>query len=356
MSQFDELVAENISFLTARNDLNNDLGERGNTDSPRAHSALDESNDSLSPEGPSAPEITYKASPIDKIKAYGWFMTWNNYTEEERKTFYEWAKDACTTCRVNPEIGKNGTPHLQGSFWFKNQRYGKALRKLWPKAHFEKTKHPKAAMEYCAKAETKDETKEGLAFDNSNAINKGIDRKDTNAIKKLMRQRSDPLEGLTLRPFQQFVMDKIKEKADSRRIWWINDKIGLAGKTSLAIHAWKKFEDDVIYCERASANNAKNLITGLMLAGNKVKVVIWDVPRSAHINNEFYVGLESIKNGFFVNEKYDNIQVAYDPPHVFVFANQLPNTHMLSADRLKILDLQKDYATIEAADELEEFF
>jgi hypothetical protein len=63
-----------------------------------------------------------------------WKYVINNYTEHDS----EWAKRLdCVRHRCSKEIGKNGTPHLQGMITFSRAYRLTGLKKLHGKAHWE---------------------------------------------------------------------------------------------------------------------------------------------------------------------------------------------------------------------------
>jgi len=68
------------------------------------------------------------------------------------------------------------------------------------------------------------------------------------------------------------------------------------------------------------------------------KVVIFDFPKSREFSIS-YDAIESIKNGFYFNGKYESKQVMGNCPHVICFANSPPCMEMLSKDRWKITEI-----------------
>jgi len=70
------------------------------------------------------------------------------------------------------------------------------------------------------------------------------------------------------------------------------------------------------------------------------KTLIFDLPRN-NGNSISYDALESIKNGYIVNTKYETGSKIFRIPHIIVFANTRPDVEKLSADRWtlkKIID------------------
>lgn len=58
-----------------------------------------------------------------------------------------------------------------------------------------------------------------------------------------------------------------------------------------------------------------------------------------HVN---YQVIESIKNGQYLNTKYDSAMRIFPIPHLIVFANWYPQEGKLSEDRIQIVDLNCD--------------
>lgn len=70
--------------------------------------------------------------PLRAKKSREWCFTINNFTEDDKRQTDE---IECRYICYAPEVGKNGTPHLQGYVVFHNQRYMKAVSKLLSRAY-----------------------------------------------------------------------------------------------------------------------------------------------------------------------------------------------------------------------------
>lgn len=139
-----------------------------------------------------------------------------------------------------------------------------------------------------------------------------------------------------LRPWQQDIVNMLDVEPHSRMIYWYYDKEGGKGKSSLAKYLW--FHRSVLTLSVGKATDLLNLV--YKLQGKKMYV--FDISRTiATSMNDMYQALESVKNGYFVNTKYDTGVACYEIPHVVVFSNHLPDTKALSKDRWKILDLSQ---------------
>lgn len=84
---------------------------------------------------------------MDKSRA--WCFTVNNYTNEQLE---EMKAIECTYIVLGKEVGKSGTPHIQGYVEFMNPRTFRAIKKVMPTAHIEPRKGTSAqAADYCKK-------------------------------------------------------------------------------------------------------------------------------------------------------------------------------------------------------------
>eukprot|EP00112_Aurelia_sp_Birch-Aquarium-sp1_P026323 Seg9278.1 transcript_id=Seg9278.1/GoldUCD/mRNA.D3Y31 product="Master replication protein" protein_id=Seg9278.1/GoldUCD/D3Y31 len=88
-----------------------------------------------------------------------------------------------------------------------------------------------------------------------------------------------------------------------------------------------------------SVSNAKT--ADVLYAYGGQKIVIIDLTRAQLERINFDV-IEMLKNGMFLSTKYVSQQKLYDPPHVVIFANQMPDRSKLSEDRWRIFKREED--------------
>ena len=83
-------------------------------------------------------------------------FTLNNYTDIDINLLKTIKLDPAKDCWVvAKEVGENGTPHLQGAFYFKNARSFESIKKKLPKAHIiESRGHPPDVLGYCCKGDS----------------------------------------------------------------------------------------------------------------------------------------------------------------------------------------------------------
>lgn len=262
-------------------------------------------------EGNTSPTSPPKKSVVHPSKK--WVFTLNNYSDEQLVLLKQRLEIMGEKYIVGKEVGEEcGTPHLQGWVVFKNRT--RPITSVGIKEiHWEKQKGTdQQCIDYCQK--------EGNVW-----IAKGCGE-----VKKRLK---DPLEGKELYPWQQFVLDLIKEEPNDRDIYWFWEPIGNIGKTSLIKHIVMNNDNCTVVDGKAA--DAIHGITEMVRKGNDPKVVFMDIVRTQE-GRISYAAIEKIKNGMFFNTKYETGMVLYDCPHVIVFANWPPDIHALSKDRWQI--------------------
>lgn len=256
---------------------------------------------------------TAKGNTTKSFRARRWVYTWNNHTNTDFDTMKGWCVLHCTVYRAQEETGENGTPHIQGYWEFKNARDFKSLHKLWPKCHIEVCKNKEAAMNYCMK----EDTRTGQQMSSERIL---IDK-----IKEY-------------KPWQQEIVDLVQNEPDDRSIHWYRDTVGASGKTTLARHLCIKRPNEVLYMTGKCADVKYGICKFLSNPENDLKIIIFDFVRSTE-NFISYEAIETVKNGIFYNTKYESEMVIYNPPHIIIFANFMPQLDKLSQDRWHIHDL-----------------
>jgi len=249
-----------------------------------------------------------------------WFFTWNNYPEGW-ETILQPTFNLCLKFNVQPEIGKCGTPHLQGCLTLKKaMRWEEFL--LPPQIHWEATRNSAAALAYCAKPETRA----------GPTMSKGTER-DLRLISILL-------------PWQQKCFDILSSEPDFRTVHWVWETEGNVGKSQFARYLMHQGRTLVVRGGDAKdllyiVNTTKDLST--------ITTVIWDLPRAVagHVS---WNAIEQIKDGLITNTKYESGSRLIPPMHVVVFSNFPPaNRENISTDRLrefKIIDQELVPVTI----------
>lgn len=138
-------------------------------------------------------------------------------------------------------------------------------------------------------------------------------------------------KGFQPRPWQQELIDELKEEADDRTIIWVLDSKGGQGKSRLAFH---------LYCEYGACV-LDGKVNDMAYAYNGERIVIFDISRAAAEHSDhLYSMAEKIKNRLVVSGKYNSCtKVADHKVHVVFFANEHPKDGKWSEDRVKTINL-----------------
>lgn len=247
-------------------------------------------------------------TPSDKqpTQKINWFFTWNNYPENWKDEFRS-KEPIFLKYRIQCEIGKNGTPHLQGVIHCDKKRRWTEFG-LPKTIHWEACKSWDDSINYCRKSETS----------TGDFIEKGI---------------PPPKQPLRLinptYPFEQEIIKIIENTPHDRLIYWYFDLIGGVGKTSFAKYLTAKYnaipldgkKNDILYTAAEFESN----------------VYIYIPSRS--IEHFSYDSLEKIKDGYFMCAKYESKPIVRNQPHVFVFANRKPIFDEMSKDKWEIREI-----------------
>ena len=138
------------------------------------------------------------------------------------------------------------------------------------------------------------------------------------------------MEGL--RPFQKYIVENANEW-DKRTINMIYCAEGNLGKSLL-----------VGYCRAHKigralppVNDQKDLLR-MVCDLPTSKMYLFDMPRSMNKDRlyQFYSAVETIKDGYAYDDRYNFREKVFDCPNIWIFSNSLPDYTMLSADRWKI--------------------
>jgi len=256
-------------------------------------------------------EISEK-SDRGNTRSRSWMFTLNNYNADDIDCLLLELKNSKSYV-FQEEMGKKGTPHLQGYVVWKSQRMFSVLIKINKRIHWEVRRGThKQAVAYCSK----DSTRNGLIY-----------MKGLNIVSTL----KDPMTGCTLKNWQKEILNRIRLKPNPRKIYWYWEEIGNVGKTTFCKHLCIKY-NAIYICGKAS-----DMKYGIAewIKKKKLNVVLLDLPRTLE-KYISYQGIEEIKNGIFYSPKYESEMCLYDIPHVFIFANFEPDINKLSLDRFVI--------------------
>lgn len=241
-----------------------------------------------------------------------WCFTLHNYNQDDIDDILIVCSNSSKFSIFSKENGKEGeTPHLQGYIEFKKKvrPVGMFNNKTF---HWEKAKGKQEHnLEYIRK-------EKGDFWFNGKFV-RGL---------KIIKH---------LRPWQQEVVDIIKEEPNDRTIHWFWESKGNLGKSALVKYLVVKHDALVL------SNKATDMKYGIVKYIEKhiipPEIIIVDIPRSIDLNYFSYTGTEEVKGGCFFSPKYECDMKVYNNPHILIFANEEPDLEKCSADRWVVHDL-----------------
>lgn len=256
----------------------------------------------LSPVSQNKPEGNTKTSG-SKNQYYRWFFTCPK-EKYEASQLSQHLKDFCKEFYFQGEKGENGYEHWQGCFSLKIKEYFSTVKNHFcNEFHLEHSKDWFKCIKYCNKTETR--------------------------IEGPFNHESIFIDIITeLYPWQQMIVNIIKNTPDKRTIHWFWEPKGCAGKTELCKYLHVKFNSNIV--QNAGTGDIAYSIK------NNPKSVIFSLPRSCE-ERVNYEAIESIKDGIIFSKKYESCCKIFNNPHVIIFANFPPDKHKLSIDRWNII-------------------
>lgn len=142
-----------------------------------------------------------------------------------------------------------------------------------------------------------------------------------------------------LYPWQAAIKDMCAQQPDDRTINVLHNASGNIGKSAFCKYMAFHFKAPVIGW--AKSGDILNLVSKMP---NKL-VYLFDLSRSRPqdwAKDDVPAAMEGIKNGLFMNTKYETSQVIMKCPHIWMFCNHLPNLGSMSVDRWKIWTIKND--------------
>ncbi|AKV62289.1 putative replication initiation protein [Mytilus sp. clam associated circular virus] len=299
-------------------------------------------------------------------QAKRWCFTINNPTPaEEESLFLHGTNIDHPPCDFKylvfgRETGESGTPHLQGYFELvKKLRIHQIKGTLgFERSHLEVARGTSLqASDYCKKENAFEEfgalppppgnaahfaqLREWVAAQPSKPTIKDVwDVFPTLAARynravmeciDLFGKKPVLVEG-DLRLWQLRLDGIANQEADDRRVIFVIDPEGNKGKSWLVSY-WLSTRDDTQFMsvgKRDDLAYAVDISTCLF---------VFDIPRG---NMQYiqYGIFEQLKNRVVFSNKYSSqTKILLNTPHVFVFANELPDMNALSADRYKVINI-----------------
>lgn len=248
--------------------------------------------------------------------------TWNNYSQIDLEVLTEFCNENCEDYRINPEVGKEGTPHLQFCFKFKNARTFNSLKKTFPNIHIEKSRNWNATVAYCEKSET--------------SVGECIKKEDN----PYSHVNDDEFvnKSLELYWWQTQIIELYESEPNNRTIDWYWEPTGNVGKTSFVRHLVLTYPKKILFVSGKSAD-IKYAMINAITKGHDIRMVIFHCVRTLE-NFISYEAIESIKDGIFFSGKYEAGMCVFNRPHCVCIANFEPEFTAMSGDRWNIIQIE----------------
>lgn len=288
-------------------------------------------------------------------------FTLNNYSSDDVNLLTA-AADTSDVCYLifGKEVAPSGTPHLQGHVYFdKRKSIRQAKTILAVGAHFTVARSIQHSVEYCKK--DGDYREFGTPPDVSNSSGERNDLQSfrdavASGVTDLPRLREThpcvmaryprfalavirdlrpkiTVPTFDLRPWQASVVELVSQEPSPRKIHFIVDQTGNAGKTYIGDFLESTQEKVQVMKPGKVADMAFEYDENTL-------VLIIDVPRSKMDNFEYmYSFLESIKDGRLFSPKYEPVTKRFKTPHLLVMMNEEPDYKALSEDRYDVIQV-----------------
>jgi hypothetical protein len=208
------------------------------------------------------------------------------------------------------------------------------VRGFWEHGLFSTGQGARNDLEAAKEAALAGATREELLLNHTSVMIRGAHVMDE--LIEIARKRRvsrpvvfNPPNGV--KEWHQFILYVITQPVDKRKVYWVYDAVGNAGKSYLAGHIATKVPTFIA---------AEGSYKDLFLAYGKMGcpgVVILDIPRTGKVGDPQCV--ESWKNGAAFSSKYQSRMLEFDAPHVFIFSNQSCEPGIFSIDRLVRIEL-----------------
>jgi len=250
-------------------------------------------------------------SPSKPIRSRKWAFTLNNWTEQEYISIWNYCKTQKHYI-IGKEVGELGTPHLQGFFESKNTVSNITLKNLNNRMHLTRCRgNNDENLNYCSK--------------DGNYV--------TNMTLEYVEHLDPVIDFDKMYDWQSNIVNTIKNtKPNNRTINWYYDPIGNKGKTTLCKYLLRN-KLAMYICSGKSAD-----IKYILSESKDCRDLVFDFNRSIE-RNPPYALMEELKNGILFNTKYEGSCKEIATPHIFIFANFLPDLNKLSQDRWNIIEL-----------------
>lgn len=141
-----------------------------------------------------------------------------------------------------------------------------------------------------------------------------------------------------LYPWQQTIVE-LATTWDTRTINVVVDEKGNIGKSVLTMYMLSHRLGRIVpFC-----NNFKDLMR-MVCDIPTSRCYLIDMPRAINKEqlNSLYSGIEYMKNGYVFDDRYSFREKIFDSPNIWVFTNAVPDMTLVSYDRWKLWEVNKE--------------
>lgn len=223
------------------------------------------------------------------------------------------------------EQGDSGYIHYQGRMSLVKKRRKHELLKLFS-----------LPPQYCEPTSNPEYTK-GDAF-YQQKIDTRIEGPWTDKDEEIILTRQVREMG-ELRPFQQHIVNDV-DVWDKRTINIVYCQQGNKGKSSLVSY----MRSYKLGRALPPVNDYKDLLR-MVCDLPTSRLYLFDMPRAMNKDKmyQFYSAVETIKDGYAYDDRYNFREKVFDCPNIWIFCNVLPALDMLSMDRWRIWDIDDSF-------------
>lgn len=289
------------------------------------------------------------------VQCRRWCFTLANYTDAEVETLK--ASESFSYLVFGKEVAPStGLPHLQGYLELpKKKSLGGVKGLLFPRVHLEIAKGTFLENKtYCSKGG--DVFEKGSPIDESSnpwesaraaalagkldEIPAGMYIRNKRAFDQIAQEgvwkrasASRARIELVLRPWEVEIIDVLKGPVDDRKIYFVVDVAGGAGKSTFCRYVVQEFGSGVLHLKPAKGSDLAFILSEVPT------ILLLDCPRSNDVKIPWDF-IEAVKDGHVVSTKYAGLVKDFPPPHVIIFTNQLGvfkdvgGSYLLSEDRI----------------------
>lgn len=267
-------------------------------------------------------EISKNSNKTEEKRPSGakrWLFTWVNYPEDWMAQMAPVLDETLWIAgfEICPDTK---SPHIQGYVEFPNKVRPIGYKGCNKKVHWgdEHGKPCRAKRPWCVDYCTKD----------GDIVPGGT-------LKVPRKIKLPPMD----KQWEKDIIEIVKTEPDDRTIYWYWSEEGNIGKTTFCKYLC--LEHDACLLSGKGADVRNGAMTWKKDKGMYPDLCVFPIPRSFNSDYISYEAIENVKDALFYSGKYEGGTVCDACPHVFVFANFVPDMERMSNDRWNIVNIDE---------------